>query len=284
MNRMANKISLTTYNLRDRMARRAAPALRIAQVSDLHEADPAPVLSLCAQAKPDLILVSGDLLERHEDNASEWTKERMNMWQEGRQRRIGSVLGHVTRRFSWLREWLSREGEGTHPENAYQFLREAGKIAPVYYSVGNHEWYFLPEDYAEIQKNGVVLLDNADVEADTSAGPIRIGGLSTRCDLTWLASYAEKPGYKILLSHHPEYYEWHIKGTALDRFDLIFSGHAHGGQWRILGRGVFAPGQGFFPTYTRGIYDGRLIVSAGLSNTVRAPRFGNPCELVIVDI
>lgn len=62
----------------------------------------------------------------------------------------------------------------------------------------------------------------------------------------------------------------------------MLSGHAHGGQIRILGRGVFSPGQGLFPKYTKGIYEGRLVVSAGCSNTASIPRWGNPCEVVAI--
>jgi len=86
---------------------------------------------------------------------------------------------------------------------------------------------------------------------------------------------------KILLSHHPEYYAQYIKATKID---LTVSGHAHGGQWRFFGQGIFAPGQGFFPKYTAGVHDDRLIISRGLGNPHPIPRFNNPPELVIVEI
>ena len=111
---------------------------------------------------------------------------------------------------------------------------------------------------------------------------IRIGGLATRYDLDWLHAYASKPGYKILICHHPEYYRRYIKDTEWDTFDLIVSGHVHGGQWRLGQHGVLAPGQGLFPKYCYGCYDKKLIVSAGLSNTACIPRFGNPTELVMI--
>ena len=64
----------------------------------------------------------------------------------------------------------------------------------------------------------------------------------------------------------------------------MVSGHAHGGQWRIFGRGVFAPGQGLFPKYTSGIHDGRLVISRGLKKSGTIPRIFNSPELVIIDI
>ncbi len=91
-------------------------------------------------------------------------------------------------------------------------------------------------------------------------------------------------GFKILLSHHPEYWEKYIRGKNID---LTVSGHAHGGQWCFLGRGVYAPGQGLMPKYTHGIYKNAgevLAVSRGMTNTVPIPRFGNPCEIVFINL
>ena len=86
---------------------------------------------------------------------------------------------------------------------------------------------------------------------------------------------------KVLICHHPEYYPKYLKDMPID---IIVSGHAHGGQWRFFGRGVFAPGQGLFPKYTSGVYDGRLVVSRGLKKTIIPPRIFNPREVVIIDV
>jgi predicted MPP superfamily phosphohydrolase len=95
----------------------------------------------------------------------------------------------------------------------------------------------------------------------------------------WIPSFTSQPGYKIILSHHPEY--WPLLKD--ENIDLILSGHAHGGQWRFFNRGVFAPGQGWWPRYTKGVYEGRLVVSAGLSNTTWVPRLFNPTEVVYIE-
>ena len=93
------------------------------------------------------------------------------------------------------------------------------------------------------------------------------------------------PGYRILLAHRPEAIDEY---RQMD-FDLILSGHAHGGQWRIPGwiNGVYAPGQGFFPRYAGGVYpldDLVMIVSRGLSNNTWVPRIFNPPELVMIEL
>ena len=92
--------------------------------------------------------------------------------------------------------------------------------------------------------------------------------------------------YRILLSHRPE------KTDIYGRYDidLVLSGHAHGGQWRIPGliEGVYAPHQGILPRITAGIYElanGKLIVSKGLAReTTIVPRLFNNPEIVIIDI
>lgn len=254
------------------------PSLRLALVTDLHERDPEPVLQLLRQEKPDLILIAGDLLERKKEGMSEWTREKMDEWQ-GLCLKKGPAS--LFRKLVYLFPGVVEKE--TDPKNAYMFLREAARLAPVYDSVGNHEWYYLEEDRKIFAENHITLLDNADTEVEIRGKKIRIGGLSTRYDLNWLREFSQKSGYKILLCHHPEYYERYVKGTECDTFDLILSGHVHGGQWRIFGKGVYSPGQGLFPKYSRGIYDGKMIVSAGLANTIDIPRFGNPCELVMIE-
>jgi predicted MPP superfamily phosphohydrolase len=90
----------------------------------------------------------------------------------------------------------------------------------------------------------------------------------------------------VLLAHRPEYIDSYLDYD----FDLILSGHAHGGQWRIplLINGLYAPNQGWFPKYAGGRYElgnSTFIVSRGLAKeSVRVPRIFNPPELVVIDI
>ena len=98
-------------------------------------------------------------------------------------------------------------------------------------------------------------------------------------EMEWLSTYATVNGYHMLLSHHPEY--WPLIRDK--KIELILSGHAHGGQWRVVNHGVWAPGQGWWPKWTRGVYENRLVVSAGLSNTTWIPRIWNPTEIVYLE-
>ena len=150
----------------------------------------------------------------------------------------------------------------------------------LFWSRGNHD-HTLPRDLAAVMERlGVHRLE----DTYESFGGVLLGGLSSARyrkgrtpDLAFLRRFAAVAGYKILLSHHPEYYDRYIRGRGID---LTVSGHAHGGQWRFFGHGVYAPGQGLFPRYTSGFYDGgHLLVSRGVKPS-RLPRIANPREIL----
>ena len=188
--------------------------------------------------------------------------------------------------------------------NVLPFLEKCAEIAPAYMSLGNHEAWLDDTDLDGVRRTGVTVLDNEWVEKDG----LVIGGLTSGyCmdyrrfrngmttaeerypadtggaarghvpDMEWLPDFAAVSGYHLLICHHPEYFPF-----VPDGVELVVSGHTHGGQIRLFGRGMFAPGQGFWPKYTKGVYHGRLVVSAGLSNTAPVPRLFNPTEIVYV--
>ena len=133
------------------------------------------------------------------------------------------------------------------------------------------------------------MVDNryVDVSADLYIGGLSSGRnyhdkkASQKPDISFIAEFEKVSGFKILLSHHPEYYEPFLKDKGID---LIISGHAHGGQVRIGNQGLYSPGQGLFPKYTSGIHDGKLIVSRGIAGTELFPRINNKPEIVYIKI
>lgn len=102
--------------------------------------------------------------------------------------------------------------------------------------------------------------------------------ISGRLNTDFLQAFSEKKEFKVLLCHHPEYFGV----MASYSVDLVLSGHCHGGKNRVGGKGIFSPGQGLLPKFHYGVYDGRMVVSAGCSNTASIPRWGNECEVVVV--
>ena len=230
----------------------------VAVVSDLHGGYPDRVISALREEKPDYILMPGDIFER--------------------------LDGADTEIF----------------RNGLRLLREASSIAPTFYSTGNHEdggthsyrirsgqsvteRHYDREAMERITETGVTVLENSFVLRDGIAfggllsGVINEGSIP---DVSFLEDFCACDAPRILLCHHPEYYEKYLKGLDID---LIVCGHAHGGQWRFFGRGVYAPGQGLLPKYTYGVHDGRLVISTGLKVSL-IPRFFNPPEVVFIRI
>lgn len=176
-------------------------------------------------------------------------------------------------------------------KNTRTLLKYIGEKYPVYYVAGNHEFYsgHWSEYKAEAEGFGITVLQGDGVQYND----ITICGAAQAADGSFdhedsIKKCAESAGgFAVLLNHYPEQIDL---CRSYGCFDLILSGHAHGGQWRIpcLLNGLVSPGEGLFPKYAGGRYDfpeGTMIVSRGLSReSVPVPRFFNNPELVIVDI
>ena len=246
--------------------------LTIGHVSDLHERECDDILAMLKQVQPDFIVVTGDTLERY-DNRPQYHFEH---------RPIKRLIINIIHYSNYILTKFRREKNKPKTENAYAFLMEAKKIAPVYLSLGNHEQKLLDVDYFFLKDCGITLLDNTSQEIEYKGCKIRLGGVSTWDYENFIESFQRKKGFKLLLCHNPQFY---VDSLADSDIGLTLSGHTHGGQIRVgrKGRGFFVPGQGLFGKYAHGrFFDGRLIVSAGCSNTVACPRFFNPRELVVI--
>ena len=162
-------------------------------------------------------------------------------------------------------------------------------IAPVFYVTGNHEYQVDSEAFESLleglERGGITVLRNKTCEITLDSDSFYIIGLddNSRLDgtLPQLISSLDAYKLKILIVHRPEYFELYAEAGV----DLIFAGHAHGGQIRLpfIG-GLYAPGQGFFPEYTCGLYSfgsSAMVVSRGLGNSVPG-RVNNRPDLVFV--
>ncbi len=222
--------------------------------STIHKKNQQSLINKIKRAKPDLILLAGDIADN-----------------------VVPILGT-------------------------QLLLEGIKdLAPMYYVTGNHE--FWAEDIDAIRElftsYGVTVL-SAEYERTTINGiSLIIAGIEdpfkTRYeDATYDEAQAMQQAFSamnnekdlaILLAHRPERIETYL----LYPFDLIVSGHAHGGQARFppFFDGLYAPNQGFLPKYAGGVYvhaNTTHIVSRGLSINPRLPRIFNPPELVVIKV
>lgn len=178
----------------------------------------------------------------------------------------------------------------TNVDRAVQFVDEIVKICPVYYVTGNHEYWLEKSEYDELMDGlvsaGVVILDDQVVEISRGDAKFRLVGLDEKslADGTLEALLSDEKELTVVLAHEPQYLARYA-GTGVD---LVLSGHAHGGQFRLpFVGGIVAPDQGFLPEYTAGEYymnGTEMIVSRGLGNSVIPVRLFNYPEIVCVEL
>lgn len=240
-------------------------ALTLALISDLHSTvygeDQAPLIRAVREARPDLILLAGDIADD------------------------------------------KRPFRGT--ELLLMGIRD---LAPVFYVTGNHEYMSgrIGEIRRGLESLGVIILSDRYRRLELRGIEILVAGLEDpykkkkedpryNQEAAMEREFRELDGlggYKILIAHRPE----NIARYRRYSFDLVVSGHAHGGQWRIpriLPNGLYAPNQGLFPRYTGGRYvfpragggELILIVSRGLSvKRPFFPRIYNRPELSVIRV
>ena len=204
-----------------------------------------------------------------------------------------------------LGDLISRNADDEDVAQMCVFLRALREIAPVFSSLGNHE-----EDYMKltgkdlrplIQDAGATLLDEQGGVALIAGNRICLGGTLGHLfpDGRSREEYLQSPEYllmtqmqasglpAIVLSHRPDtiifekaYEDWDV--------DLFLSGHTHGGVIRLpLIGGMYAPRQGFFPKYDKGMFrleKVRLIISSGFAGYGWIPRIFNRPEITVLRI
>lgn len=179
----------------------------------------------------------------------------------------------------------------TNVERAVAFVKEAVKIAPVYYVTGNHEYWLDPSENEQMMQGilaaGAYDLDDEAVRIEKGDSSFLLVGLDDQhlSDETLKNLLQEqKNELSIVLAHEPQYLQNYANAGA----DLILTGHAHGGQIRLpFVGGIVAPDQGFLPEYTSGQYnstDTEMIVSRGLGNSIIPVRLFNYPEVVCVEL
>ena len=249
-------LELNTYTISSDRLPEAFDGYRIAHVSDLHNTemgkDNEKLLDMLREADPDIIAITGDLID----------------------------------------------SRNTDIDIALQFTKAAMEIAPCYYVTGNHEARV--SEYDELRggliEQGVLVLDDERIELELSYETIALFGVN---DPSFQTDYLfgdsetvmqgklqeisdEENDFTILLSHRPELF-----GVYADsNMDLVLSGHAHGGQFRLpFVGGLVAPNQGLFPKYDAGLYteeNTNMIVSRGIGNSILPFRFNNRPEVILI--
>lgn len=256
----ANKaLELNAYTIQSKQIPSSFDGFRIAQLSDLHiektEKANEKLLAMVREATPDIIVITGDMIDCHRTNV----------------------------------------------ESALRFAEKAVEIAPCYYIAGNHE-SLITEEYLQLKsgliERGITVLEDEKIELERNGETISLIGVE---DPGFSVHYLtgdcaqvmedklqsldiEESVYNILLSHRPELFDLYVQYGA----DLVFTGHAHGGQFRLpLIGGLYAPNQGIFPEYDSGLYTSgntNMLVSRGIGNSSFPLRFNNRPEVILVEL
>lgn len=254
---------------------------KILQLTDLHSTTESMVektVAIVNEEKPDLIVITGDLID-----STVYNKE--------------------------LQAYNTGETSDIPGYRMLQMLERLKEMAPIYYIYGNHEMMLLddPENNSfkiAVEEMGIQILNikNATITRGTST--INLLGIQDPATLYKHQTYAyvdstesrvkmmlneaieglDAKNFTILLSHRPEYFELYEEYDI----DMALTGHAHGGQFRIpfLG-GVYAPNQGYFPKYDKGVYESngfQMIVGVGIGNSRIPVRIFNTPEIVVVTL
>jgi len=251
-------LELNAYTISSDRLPEAFDGYRIVHVSDLHNTemgkDNEKLLDMLREADPDIIAITGDIID----------------------------------------------SRNTNIDIALQFTKTAMEIAPCYYVTGNHEARV--SEYDELKEGmielGVVVLEDGRIELEQSKETITLLGVN---DPSFQTDYLfgdtetvmqsklqdiinEEDTYTILLSHRPELFEVYTESKV----DLVLSGHAHGGQFRLpFVGGLVAPNQGLFPKYDAGLYteeNTNMIVSKGIGNSILPFRFNNRPEVILIEL
>lgn len=254
-----NDVVITTYEYGNLKVPKGFDNYKIVQISDLHNKNYNDRLSKkVKEINPNIIVITGDLIDRR----------------------------------------------NTKIDIAVEFVQQMVKIAPTYYVSGNHEQ--LSGEYDELKEKleelNVINIDNSYAVLNQGGNSIGLMGIADpaiqQSEGTYLwgdnSEYIKNSlkelfknidtNFNILLSHRPEQFSIYKDMNV----NLVFSGHAHGGQVRLpfIG-GLVAPNQGLFPKYTEGMHnDGEtsMVVSRGLGNSIFPLRVFNRPELVVVTL
>lgn len=245
------RLILRTYTV-------ASPKLtaevRLAVVTDFHSSDNADdVAAMVASCAPDAVLLVGDMFDDDTQNRP--------------------------------------------TERTLSLMRQLSAQYPCCYVSGNHEAWTGEMDalYQQTEEAGVTVLRMSSGVLTVRGQRIALCGVpdpyemvfsgapDTEEQLRQALENVDSADFTVLLAHRPELLAKYAQFPA----DLVVSGHAHGGQVRILGvvNGLYAPNQGWFPKLAGGAYtqDGTtLIVSRGLAVRTRLPRIFNRPEVVLV--
>lgn len=252
-----HKLQVQHITCTNKQLPKALKGLKIVHLSDLHNANfgkhQKKLIKEIIHLQPDMIVITGDICDRRHLSI----------------RSLGPIE---------------------------ELINQLVLLADVYYVTGNHEKdsLLLPNLLEMLKYAGVHILRNEVALLEYQNQPFALIGIddiqffqnNQNAFYKMLVSLKEQSNnlFSILLVHCPEMFYMYEKVG----YDIICSGHAHGGQIKINKKqGLFSPGQGFFPKYCSGVYkknNASMIVSRGLGNSGRLLRINNRPHIICITL
>lgn len=178
-------------------------------------------------------------------------------------------------------------------------------LAPVYFAPGNHELKYMERDntlLTQVASAGAIVVNDSFVDVEIAGQPLRIGGTMGHAfpfgrtkevyqaspEYQFLTAFQQTDTPTICLAHMPDTFIFNGAYILWD-VDLVLSGHTHGGLVRLpLVGGLYAPMQGCFPEYDRGLFqlgdEMQMLITSGLAGYGWIPRVNNPPEIVTLEL
>ncbi len=244
-------LEVSNYTVASERLPKEFDGFTIAHLSDLHNEEIKGVIPELTEAKPDIIVITGDIVDGEGmDITLHFAKEVTQI----------APCYYVTGNHE---SWISQE--------IYAVLETGLKDAGI---------TVLHDEKVLIEKNGATI---SLVGLDDPAYGAYLG-IDGTINAEYIKELTEENNFTVLLSHRPELFDIYVEADV----DLALSGHAHGGQVRLpfIG-GIIAPNQGLFPKYDAGLFvknNTHMIVSRGIGNGTVVPRVNNRPEIILIEL
>lgn len=257
----SKNLTINKYSLNESVI----SSIRILQLSDLHSAEfgdnNKKLVDLVKKQSPDLIVMSGDMINRDEENLDIITDLISSL------NDVAPIYyGYGNHEVDWI------ESFGFDLEDK---LTQAGSVV-------------LNNSYRDVSVNDSELRIGGYMGYYRQPGMLTQDEEQKKIELDFANDFENTDRLKILINHIPtQWVDWdYINEYPVD---IVFSGHYHGGAIRIpiIDQGLYAPYVGWFPPYTKGMFTGSqatCVLSTGLGSEHNIPRLNNPPDIVIVDV
>lgn len=248
-------LEINTYTISSPRLPESFDGFRIAHLSDIHNGENEDLLPLLRQTQPDIIVITGDLID-------------------SRDTQVEIALALVQEAVQIAPCYYVTGNHEVRVPGEYRQLKDGMEAAGVIVLENAKTQICL-----EGQAITVIGVDDPSYETEYPVGN-SAGVIRKHLDML----QSDGDGFALLLSHRPELFETYVDCGI----DLVLSGHAHGGQIRLpfIG-GLIAPGQGLFPEYDAGLFEEgncRMIVSRGIGSSSFPFRFNNRPEIVLIEL